>query len=94
MPIQRRLPKFGFKNQFRVEYRPINLEVLQMLAEQAKVSTIDMETLVSAGFVSSHDKVKILAKGSVTTKLEVKAHAFSKKAEEAIVAAGGTVVKL
>ena len=77
MPIQRRLPKFGFKNQFRVEYRPINLEVLQMLAEQANVSTIDMDTLVSAGFVSSHDKVKILAKGSVTAKLEVKAHAFS-----------------
>ncbi|MBQ9469846.1 MAG: 50S ribosomal protein L15 [Bacteroidales bacterium] len=94
MPIQRRLPKFGFKNQFRVEYRPINLEVLQALAEQANVSSIDVETLSAAGFVSSHDKVKILGKGSITLKLEVKAHAFSKKAEEAIVAAGGTVVKL
>lgn len=94
MPIQRRLPKFGFKNQFRVEYRPINLDVLQALAEKSSVSTIDMETLMAAGFVSGHDQVKILAKGSITAKLEVKAHAFSKKAEEAIVAAGGTVVKL
>lgn len=94
MPIQRRLPKFGFKNQFRVEYRPINLDVLQQLAEKANVATIDMDALIRAGFVSANDRVKILAKGSITAKLEVKAHAFSKKAEEAIVAAGGTVVKL
>lgn len=94
MPLQRRLPKFGFKNQFRTEYKAINLEVLQALAESCNLTSIDVDTLVNAGFASSRDLVKILAKGTITAKIEVKAHAFSKKAIEAIEAAGGTAVKL
>ena len=94
MPLQRRLPKFGFKNINRVEYKAINLDVLQALSESRKLEKIDIETLVAAGFISSKQLVKILGKGTLTAKLEVCAHAFSKTAEEAIVAAGGTVVKL
>lgn len=94
MPIQRRLPKYGFKNPFRVEYKAINLEVLQNLAEKHGYTTIDVDTLINAGLVSRNDLVKILAKGALSAKLEVKAHAFSKKAVEAIEAANGTVVKL
>ncbi|MDI3526082.1 MAG: large subunit ribosomal protein [Tenuifilum sp.] len=94
MPIQRRLPKFGFKNPFRVEYKAINLEVLQNLADKHGYTTIDVDTLINAGLISRKNLVKILAKGTLTAKLEVKAHAFSKKAIEAIEAANGTVVKL
>ena len=94
MPIQRRLPKFGFKNINRVEYKAINIETLQQLADAQKLAKIGVEELVNAGFISSSQQVKILGKGSITAKLEVSAHAFSKTAEEAIQAAGGTVVKL
>ncbi|NPA35631.1 MAG: 50S ribosomal protein L15 [Chlorobi bacterium] len=94
MPLQRRVPKFGFKNINRVEYKAINIEVLQALAEKNGVTVIDPELLRSAGMVRKNDKVKILGKGTLTSKLEVKAHAFSKSAAEAIEAAQGTVVKL
>ncbi len=94
MPIQRRLPKYGFKNPFRTEYKAINLEVLQRLAEKNGYTTIDIDTLINAGLISRNDLVKILAKGTLNVKLEVKAHAFSKKAIEAIEAANGTVIKL
>jgi large subunit ribosomal protein L15 len=94
MPIQRRLPKFGFKNINRVEYKAFNLETLQRLADAQQLTKIGIEELVNAGFVSSRQLVKILAKGAVTSALEVTAHAFSKTAEEAIVKAGGTTVKL
>lgn len=94
MPLQRRVPKFGFKNINRVEYKGINLEALQSLADSQKLEKIDIETLVAAGFISSNQLVKILGKGALTAKLEVCAHAFSKTAEAAIVAAGGIVVKL
>lgn len=94
MPIQRRLPKFGFKNINRVEYKAINIETLQQLADAQKLVKVGIEELVNAGFISSSQQVKILGKGSITAKLEVSAHAFSKTAEEAIQAAGGTVVKL
>jgi len=94
MPLQRRVPKFGFKNINRVEYKAINIEVLQALAEKNGVTTIDPEFLRSAGMVRKNDKIKILGKGALTSKLEVKAHAFSKSAVEAIEAAQGTVVKL
>ncbi len=94
MPLQRRVPKFGFKNINRVEYKGINIEVLQTLAESQNLEKINIETLVAAGFISSKQLVKILGKGTLTAKLEVSAHAFSKTAEAAIVAAGGTVVKL
>lgn len=94
MPIQRRLPKFGFKNINRVEYKPINLSMLQTLSEANSLTKISVEDLIAAGLVSRNSLVKILANGTVTTALTVEAHAFSKTAEEAIVRAGGSVVKL
>ena len=94
MPIQRRLPKFGFKNINRVEYKAINISTLQQLAEAQNLSKIGIEELVAAGFISVSQLVKILGNGSLTAKLEVEAHAFSKSAEAAIQAVGGTVVKL
>jgi len=94
MPIQRRLPKFGFKNVNRVEYKAINLDTLQALAETKKLSKIGLVELREAGFLSKTALVKILGKGVLTVKIEVEANGFSKTAEEAIVAAGGTVVKL
>jgi len=94
MPIQRRLPKFGFKNINRVEYKAINLDTLQQLADTQQLTKIGVEELVKAGFVSKKQLYKILAKGAVTSAIEVTAHAFSKSAEEAIVKAGGTTVKL
>ena len=94
MPIQRRLPKFGFKNVNRVEYKAINIETLEALALSAKLSKIGLSELSEAGFLSKTALVKILGKGVLTTKIDVEANAFSKSAEEAIVAAGGTVVKL
>ena len=94
MPLQRRVPKFGFKNINRVEYKAINLSTLQSLAEAKGLAQIGVEELVAAGFISNNQLVKILGNGTVTAKLDVVAHAFSKTAEEAIVAAGGTVTKL
>lgn len=94
MPIQRRLPKFGFKNVNRVEYKAINLDTIQTLAQAANLTKVGIAELQQAGFVSKTTLVKVLAKGALTMKLEVEANAFSKSAEEAIVAAGGTVVKL
>ncbi|MDR1585065.1 MAG: 50S ribosomal protein L15 [Prevotellaceae bacterium] len=94
MPIQRRLPKSGFKNINRVEYKAINLETIQTLAESKKLTKVGLDELREAGFISKSVLVKVLGKGTLTLKLEVAANAFSKSAEEAIVAAGGTVVKL
>ena len=94
MPLQRRLPKFGFKNINRVEYKAINLDTLQALAESKKIEIIDIAALIDAGFVSNKQLVKILGKGTLTVKIDVEAHAFSKSAEAAITALGGTVVKL
>lgn len=94
MPIQRRLPKFGFKNVNRVEFKAINLETLQLLAESKKLTKIGLVELREAGFISKTALVKILGNGVLTVKIDVEANAFSKSAEEAIVAAGGTIVKL
>ena len=94
MPLQRRLPKFGFKPLSRVEYKAINLETLQELAEAKNLTQINPEVLVEAGLISSKHSVKILGRGTLSAKLEVTAHAFSKTAEEAITSAGGTAVKL
>lgn len=94
MPIQRRLPKFGFTNPTRVEYKGINVSVLQTLAETANVSVINIETLVQAGFASKNDLVKILGNGELTAKLEVSANAFSKSAIAKIEAAGGTATTI
>ena len=94
MPLQRRLPKFGFTNIKRVEFKPINLSTLEALVAKSGVSEVNIDALVAAGFVSGNDRVKILGNGTLTAALTVTAHAFSKSAEAAIVAAGGTVVKL
>lgn len=93
MPLQRRVPKFGFKNINRVEYKAINLEVLEQLAESKNLSKITVADLLAAGLVSKKSLVKILGNGTITKAIEVEANAFSKKAEEAITAAGGTVIK-
>ena len=94
MPLQRRLPKFGFTNLKRVEFKPINLDVLEQLASNKNLSKVGVETLVEAGFVSKNDRVKILGNGTLTKSLEVTAHAFSKSAVAAIEAQKGQAVKL
>jgi large subunit ribosomal protein L15 len=94
MPIQRRLPKFGFKNINRVEYKAINLSTLQQLIDAQQLTRVSIDDLRSAGFISKSQMVKILGNGELTAKVEVEAHAFSKSAEAAIQAAGGTAVKL
>ncbi|MBP3481783.1 MAG: 50S ribosomal protein L15 [Alistipes sp.] len=94
MPLQRRLPKFGFTNIKRVEFKPINLSTLEELASKKGLAEVNVETLVASGFISSNDKVKILGNGALTKALKVTAHAFSKSAEAAITAAGGSVEKL
>ena len=90
MPLQRVVPKFGFKNINRVEYKAINLDTLQTLAESRKLTVIDLKALVDAGLASKNDRVKILGNGELKLKLEVKAHAFSKSAKEAIEKLEGT----
>lgn len=94
MPLQRRVPKFGFKNMNRVEYKAINLGTIQELAEKKGLQVVGINDLVSAGFVSANQLVKILANGTLTAKVDVQAHAFSKAAVAAIEAVGGQVVKL
>jgi large subunit ribosomal protein L15 len=94
MPLQRRVPKYGFKNINRKEYKAINLITLQTLAEKNNLEKIDFEILRKAGLIAKNDLVKVLGKGTLERKLEVHAHAFSKSAVEAIEARKGTVVKL
>lgn len=94
MPIQRRLPKFGFKNINRVEFKAINLETIQALADSKQLTKVGMVELRDAGFISKTDLVKILGKGTLSAKLDVEANAFSKSAEQAIIAAGGTATKI
>ena len=94
MPLYRRVPKFGFKNINRVEYHGINIDPLQKLAEEKNLSSIDPEVLVKSGLASKRDLIKILGRGELTIKLEVKAHAFSEKAISAIEAQGGVAIKL
>jgi len=94
MPIQRRLPKFGFKNFNRIEYKAINISTLQTLADEKQLTKIGLQELRDAGFISKKVLVKILGNGELTSKLDVEANAFSKSAENAITAVGGTVSKL
>ena len=94
MPIHRRLPKFGFRNINRVEYKAINIDILEKLAIEKSITSIDIDTLKNAGFIQKNDLVKILANGELTAKIEVKAHAFSKSAVEAIEKAGGKAEKI
>lgn len=90
MPLQRRVPKFGFKNFNRVEYKAINISTLQAMAESRKLTAVTLETLVEAGFISKGQVVKILGNGTLTIKLDVTANAFSASAIKAIEAMGGT----
>ncbi len=92
MPLQRRLPKFGFTNIKRVEFKAINLSVLEELAAKNNLTEINLDTFVEAGFVSTSDKVKVLGNGTLTKNLTVTAHAFSKSAQAAIEAQGGKAV--
>ena len=91
---KKKMEEYGFKNVNRVEYKGINISVLQDLAEKNKLEKIDIQTLISAGFISKNALVKILGKGTLEKKLEVHAHAFSKSAVAAIEAKNGTAVKL
>jgi large subunit ribosomal protein L15 len=94
MPLQRRVPKFGFKNKFRVEYKAVNLDAIQQLSEKLKKDTIDVKALVENGVVGKHDLVKILGRGELKSKVNITAHAFSSSAVAAIEKSGGTVTKL
>ena len=94
MPLQRRVPKVGFKPINRTEYVGVNLDVLQGLAERFNLTSIDFAAIQQHGLASKNDLVKILGRGEINAKLEVTAHAFSATAQKAIEAAGGSIVKL
>jgi large subunit ribosomal protein L15 len=94
MPLQRRIPKFGFKNINRKDYRGINLDVLQNLVESKSISTIDLDVLIANGLASKNDLVKILGRGELKAKVDVKVHAFSATAKAAIESKGGVVTTL
>jgi len=91
MPLQRRVPKFGFKNKFRKEYKAINLDALEAFVEKTGIVAIDVEIMISAGLAPKNSLVKVLGNGALTKKLDVKAHAFSASAKTAIEALEGTV---
>jgi large subunit ribosomal protein L15 len=94
MPLQRRVPKFGFKNRFRVEYKGINLDTIQELSDKIKVDKIDIQVLIDNGVAKKKDLVKILGRGEITKKVDITAHAFSASAVEAIEKSGGSISKL
>ena len=89
MPLQRRVPKFGFRNPNRVAYNAVNLDALQVLADKTKASKIDIDLLIANGLANKNDNIKILGRGELKAKLEVVAHKFSESALKAIEAAGG-----
>ena len=91
MPLQRRLPKFGFKNLFRKEYKAVNLDALEAFVEKTGIVAIDVQTLINAGLAPKNSLIKVLGNGTLTKKLDVKAHAFSGSAKTAIEALEGTV---
>lgn len=94
MPLQRRVPKFGFTSPNRIETKPINLDALQSMAEQYNLDKITPTEMVEHGLASKNDVIKILGRGELKAKVEVSAHAFSKSAVEAIEKAGGSASKL
>lgn len=94
MPIQRRLPKFGFKNPTRIEYKVVNVADLQKISEKFETTTIDFDTMVAAGFIGTKDLVKVLGNGELNVKLDVTAHAFSKSAIAKIEALEGTATRI
>lgn len=90
MPLQRRVPKFGFKNPFRVEYRVFNLSQLEEIAAKNNLKTIDVEVLRKHKYIQQNDLVKVLGRGELKSAIEVKVHAYSETAKKAIETAGGT----
>ncbi|MBO5026201.1 MAG: 50S ribosomal protein L15 [Bacteroidaceae bacterium] len=94
MPLQRRVPKFGFKNINRIEYKAVNLDDIQKLADNKELTKITLADIIEAGLANSKQFVKVLGDGELTSKLEIEAHAFSQKAEAAITEEGGNAVKL
>ncbi|MBW8049456.1 MAG: 50S ribosomal protein L15 [Cytophagales bacterium] len=94
MPLQRRIPKFGFKNPNRIEYKVINLDTLQELIDRTSAKEVTPELLKQHGFMSSNDLIKILGRGNISAKIDVKAHAFSTSAKAAVEKAGGKVTKI
>lgn len=94
MPLQRRIPKYGFKNFNRVEYKPLNLDILQSLAENKKITEINPTVLREVGLVSKNDLIKILGRGELKAKLTIKVHAFSASAKAAVENAGGSIEKI
>ena len=92
MPLQRRVPKFGFKNINRVEYKPLNLDSIQALVDETKTTVVDLNFLAEHGLVAKKDLVKILSRGELTSAVEIHAHAFSASAKEAIEKAGGKAI--
>jgi large subunit ribosomal protein L15 len=95
MPLQRRVPKFGFKNNNKEYFKAVNLDVLEGLAEKTKSDVLNLQALVENGIIGKNDKVKVLGRGELKTKVSVEAHAFSTTATQAIEKAGGkaTTVK-
>ncbi len=92
MPLQRRVPKFGFTNINRIEYKTINIDVIQSLVDSGKIKdSIDFKLFVSLGYAGKRDVVKILGRGQLTASLNIKAHKFTKTAEEAILKVGGKI---
>jgi large subunit ribosomal protein L15 len=94
MPLQRRVPKFGFKNNNKIYYKPINLDVLTELAAKISSGAINIQALIDNGLISKRDKVKVLGRGELKAKVNVEAHAFSETATKAIETAGGTATKV
>lgn len=94
MPLQRRLPKFGFKNINRVEYNGVNLDSIQKLVEKTKATEVTLDLLVQNGLASKNDMVKILGRGELKSKVDIKAHAFTASAKKAIEEKGGTVTNV
>jgi large subunit ribosomal protein L15 len=94
MPLYRRVPKYGFRNINRVEYRSLNIDIIQQLVANLKVEVIDVNLLIEHGYISKNDKVKILGRGELTAKVDVTAHAFSASAVKAIESTGGQAIKL
>src|SRR5690606_13882739 len=92
MPLQRRVPKFGFNNPNRHSYKGINLDIIEQVAAKSNVSVIDLDVLNSNGLASKRDRIKILGRGELKSKLEIKAHAFSSSASKAIENAGGKAI--
>lgn len=94
MPLQRRVPKFGFKNNDKIYFKGINLDTLEKLAEKTKASALNIQLMIENGIVGKNDKVKILGRGELKSKVSVEAHAFSASAAKAIETVGGTATKI